>query len=65
MITTVTFTVGDRIYRVGNINRIGSIRRFITKKSGGRPHPHAVVVVTTGSGIITEHWRLDRCRLAD
>lgn len=65
MTTTVTFTVGDRIYRVGHINRIGSIKRFTTKKTGGRPHRYAAVNVTTGRGIVEEHWRLEQCRLAD
>ncbi len=65
MTRTVTFRTGDRIYRVGQINRIGSIRKFTTKKTGGRPHPYAVVAVTTAKGVKMQHWRLSNCRLAD
>lgn len=65
MTQTITIRTHDRVYRVGHINRIGSIRKFATKKTGGRPHRYAVVNVTTGRGIVMEHWRLDQCRLAD
>ncbi|MBI4092779.1 MAG: hypothetical protein HY420_02540 [Candidatus Kerfeldbacteria bacterium] len=65
MIQTVTLRIGDRIYRVDNPRRTGSIKTFITKKAGGRPHRYAVVNVMTSRGIVEEHWRLDQCRLAD
>lgn len=65
MMQTITIRTGDRIYRVGHINRIGSVKRFTTKKTRGRPHRYAVVNVTTGRGAVEEHWRVSDCRLAD
>ncbi len=65
MTQTITIRTYDRVYRVGHINRIGSVKQFVTKKAGGRPHRYAVVNVTTGRGIVEEHWRLEQCRLAD
>lgn len=62
---TITIRTSDRVYRIGNINRLGSVKCFIIKKTGGRPHRYAVVNVTTGQGIVEEHWRLEQCRLAD
>ncbi|MBI4426037.1 MAG: hypothetical protein HY567_00505 [Candidatus Kerfeldbacteria bacterium] len=65
MIQTVTLRRGDRVYRQDNPSRIGFIKAFTTKKTGGRPHRYAVVNVTTSRGIVQEHWRLTDCRLAD
>lgn len=62
---TITIRTHDRVYREGRVNRVGSIKRFTTKKTRGRPHRYAVVNVTTGRGVVEEHWRVSDCRLAD
>ncbi|MBI4090187.1 MAG: hypothetical protein HY421_02175 [Candidatus Kerfeldbacteria bacterium] len=65
MTQTITIRTYDRVYRVGNVNRIGSVKQFVTKKAGGRPHGYIVVSITTGRGTVEEHWRLEQCRPAD
>lgn len=61
--------IGDRIYRVGHIKRIGTIVSFgTTPRRDGRRKKwiHVVnVEVTTSNGTVQVTWKRRECRLAD
>jgi len=61
--------IGDRVYRAGNIRRIGTITSFATTSIGrGRKRKwlHFVhVVITTSRGQVRKTWKRREVRLAD
>ncbi|MBI5405378.1 MAG: hypothetical protein HY976_04095 [Candidatus Kerfeldbacteria bacterium] len=61
--------IGDRVYRVRHINRIGTIKSFSTTFVGSGRRKKCIhfanVVITTGRGPRRATWKLRECRLAE
>jgi len=65
MPSSKTIKVGDRIYRNGNMHRIGIVARVRRVCSNGRHRTMLTVRTGQNGSSRTEIWNLEHCRYPD